>query len=166
MDAFLEFLVKKKSRSDDVKRAGLTILCIIVCLVFVLVSLSNRSLFSIMPILVAGAIYGTVILRRNFNIEYEYIFTNGILDIDVIKGRARREKLISVPCKSIEHMGAVTTIRSTQNRVVNAMYDESRPGKFCITFSDGGQKTELYFQPPEKLLLAMKKYNPRNIDIS
>ena len=34
-----------------------------------------------------------------------------------------------------------------------------------VMFSDRGEKTDLYFQPPEKLLLNMKKYNPRNINI-
>ena len=83
-----------------------------------------------------------------------------------IKGRIRRKQLISVPCRKIEYMGAVKDISPTQNNVINAMYDESRGGKFVVTFSHKGQKTDLYFQPPEKLLGYMHKYNPRNIHIS
>lgn len=166
MDLFCEYLVKKKSTSDNLKRAGLIVACIAVCLTIVYISLFvNRAFISAMPILVAAAIYGTVIFSRNFSLEYEYIFTNGVLDIDVIKGRARRAKLISVPCRRIEYMGPVRGERTSQNKVVDAVYDEKRPGKYVVTFSDHGQKTDLYFQPPEKLLLNMKKYNPRNINI-
>ena len=100
MDLFCEYLVKKKSMSDNLKRAGLILACVAVCFAIIYFSLFvKRAFISAMPILVAAAIYGTVIFGRNFSLEYEYIFTNGVLDIDVIKGRARRAKLISVPCR-------------------------------------------------------------------
>ena len=166
MDLFCEYLVKKKSMSDNLKRAGLILACAAVCFAIIYFSLfAKRAFISAMPILVAAAIYGTVIFGRNFSLEYEYIFTNGVLDIDVIKGRARRAKLISVPCRKIEYMGPVKEKRDSQNKVVDAVYDEKRPGKYVVTFSDRGEKTDLYLQPPEKLLLNMKKYNPRNINI-
>ena len=62
-------------------------------------------------------------------------------------------------------MGPVKEKRDSQNKVVDAVYDEKRPGKYVVMLSDRGEKTDLYFQPPEKLLLNMKKYNPRNINI-
>ncbi len=166
MDLFCEFLVKKKSLSDNLKRAGLILACIVVCIAILYVGFFlYRPMVSVIPIMIAAAIYGTVIYGRNFSLEYEYVFTNGVLDIDVIKGRTTRKRLISVSCRKIEYMGAVSKIAPSQNRVVNAIYDESRPGKYVITFSDAGQKTDLYLQPPEKLLLNMQKYNPRNIHI-
>ncbi|MBO5930355.1 MAG: hypothetical protein J6Q27_03560 [Clostridia bacterium] len=166
MDIFCEFLVKKKSVADNLKKAALILACIAVCLTIVYVGFFlYRGMVPLIPILVAATIYGTVIYSRNFSLEYEYIFTNGVLDIDVIKGRATRKQLISVSCRKIEYMGPVTGVKPSQNAVVNAMYDESRPGKYVITFSNGGQKTDLYLQPPEKLLLNMQKYNPRNIHI-
>lgn len=166
MDLFCEFLVKKKSVSDNLKRAALILACIAVCITILCIGFFlYRGLVPAIPILIAAAIYGTVIFGRNFSLEYEYVFTNGVLDIDVIKGRTTRKQLISVSCRKIEYMGPVKDIKPSQNRVVNAMYDESRPGKFIVTFSDGGQKTDLYLQPPEKLLVYMQKYNPRNIHI-
>lgn len=166
MDLFCEYLVKKKSVSDNLKRAALIAACAAVCFGIVYVSLFvNRTFLSAMPILIAAAIYGTVIYGRNFSVEYEYIFTNGVLDIDIIKGRARRAKLISVPCRKIEDLRPVSKKRASENKIIDAVYDEKRPGKYVVTFTDRGQKTELYFQPPEKLLLNMKKYNPRAIHI-
>ncbi len=166
MDIFCEFLVKKKSASDKLKRFGLSVLCAAVCVLIFYVSVAVfRPLITFMPLLIAAAIYLTVIYSRNFSIEYEYIFTNGVLDIDIIKGRIKREKFLSVPCRSIEYMGPVRSVRASQNRVVNAIYDEKRPGKYIVTYSEHGTKTDLYFQPPEKLLVSMKKYNPKNINL-
>lgn len=166
MDLFCEYLVKKKSTSDSLKRASLILACVVVSLAIVYISLFvKRAFISAAPILIAAAIYGTVILRRNFSLEYEYIFTNGVLDIDVIKGRARRSKLISVSCRKIEYMGPVCKKNTSENKIIDAVYDEKRSGKYVLTFTDHGQKTDLYFQPPEKLVSNMKKYNPRNINI-
>lgn len=167
MDLFCEYLVEKKSPSDSAKRAGIILGCIVLCLAISYIVLTRfPSAIAVATILIAAIIYASVQLQRNFSLEFEYVFVNGVLDIDVIKGRIRRKQLISIPCRKIEYMGAVRGISPTQNNVINAMYDESLGGKFVATFSYNGQKTDLYFQPPEKLLNYMHKYNPRNIHIS
>lgn len=166
MDLFCEYLVKKKSRSDALKRVGLWMLCIVFCVLLLYLVLTKfHALINITPILIAAAIYGTVIYGRNFSLEYEYMFTNGILDIDVVKGKAKRQNLISVPCRKIEYMGPLPKNYTSPNKVVNAIYDENRSGKYVVTFSDHGTQTDLLFQPPEKLLQNMKKYNPKNVNL-
>lgn len=166
MDAFCEYLVKKKSTSDNLKRLGLWIACVVVCIFILYLCFAKfHSLIVAVPILVAAAIYGTVIYSRNFSLEYEYVFTNGMLDIDVIKGRARRVNLVSVSCRKIDYMGPLPKNYQSSHKVINAMYDENRSGKYVLTFSDRGVVTDLLFQPPEKLLLNMQKYNPRNIHL-
>ena len=166
MDAFCEYLVKKKSISDNLKRLGLWIACIVVCVLILYLGFAKfHAMIAAVPILIAATIYGTVIYGRNFSLEYEYVFTNGVLDIDVIKGRSRRVNLVSVPCRRIEYMGPVSKNYQSPHKVINAMYDENRSGKYVITFSNHGVATDILFQPPEKLLLNMQKYNPRNIHL-
>ena len=97
--------------------------------------------------------------------EFEYIFINGALDVDVIKGRAKRESLVSLSCRKIEEMRPMPQNFRSQNKVINAIYDENRRGKYVVTFFNNGEKTDLLFQPPETLLQNMKKYNPRNIHL-
>ena len=102
-DIFCEYLVKRKSSSDFLKRITLFVSCVVVCiLVFYIGFFILPQFVAAVPILIAAAIYGAVIYSRNFSIEYEYVFTNGVLDIDVIKGRVKRSNLISVPCRKIE----------------------------------------------------------------
>lgn len=164
MDIFCEYLVKKKSINDTLKKAGLFFACALFCLLIIYISFTVAHwLITFMPIIVAAAIFASVVYSRNFSIEYEYIFTNGVLDIDIIKGRTIRKTLVCVPCRKIESMSRLTKSYSSDNITIDAIYDESRSGKYVLTFSDGGIKTDVLFQPPEKLLLNMKKYNPRNI---
>ncbi len=166
MDVFCEYLVKKKSAEDNLKKVGIVFACIVICFAILFVSLFIfHQLITFMPILIAGAIFGANWCIRNFSIEYEYIFINGTLDIDVIKGRAKRKQLISIPCRKIEYMGRISDSYSSHNKKIDAIYDASRSGKYVITFSDDGVLTDVLFQPPEKLLTNMKKFNPRNINL-
>ena len=166
MDLFCEYLVKKKSASDAWIRVGLWVLCILLCFLIAYLAFAKfHFLLSVTPLFIAALIYGTVIYSRNFALEYEYVFINGILDIDVIKGRTRRSNLISVPCRRIEYMGPLSKNYTSSNKVVNAIYDENRSGKYVLTFSNGGIMTDLLFQPPEQILQNMKKYNPKNINL-
>ena len=166
MDIFCEYLVEKKSTQDKIKKHALTLACIIFMLVvFYFCFFIKIRFIALIPILWGGAIFGTVVLRRNFALEYEYIFTNGVLDIDVIKGRARRKNLVSIPCKIIEHMAPVRHGFSTDRKVIDAIYNEKLGRKYYVNFTQGGIPHTLLFQPPEKILDNMKKYNPRNIEL-
>ena len=166
MDIFCEYLVKKKSFTDTLIRFLIALSCMFLCFIVLSVAvLFYRPLVTLAPLIIAGLIFGAVQLGRRYSIEYEYVFTNGVLDIDIIYARSRRKKLISVPCNRIEHMGPVREIKVSSNNVVDAIYDMKRGGKYLISFLGDSGKTDLYFQPPEKLVLNMKKYNPKNINI-
>lgn len=43
-----------------------------------------------------GSLYGGYILITNMSVEYEYIVTNGEMDIDKIIAKRRRKRLITV----------------------------------------------------------------------
>jgi len=166
MDIFCEFLVKKKSTSDKIKKWALTALCVLLCYVSLyLCFFVFIGFLWLVPVIWGIVIYSTVILRRNFSIEYEYIFTNGVLDVDIIKGRIKRKSLVSINCRNIEYMAPIRANFSTQRTVIDAIYDESRTNKYYVNFSQGGVAYTLKFQPPEKILSNMKKYNPRNIEL-
>ncbi len=166
MDIFCEYLVEKKSMSDNLKRWGLTLLCVVVCILSLYLCLFKFAGYLwLVPPIWGIAIYGTVILRRNYSLEYEYIFTNGQLDIDVIKGRARRKNLVSILCRNIQYMAPYNGENTSNREIIDTIYDEKRRGKYYADFSQGGVAYRLLFQPPEKILSNMKKYNPRNVNL-
>ena len=166
MDIFCEYLVKKKSSSDVIKQVLLVIACIWVCLLatYILIFIFPKGVWLIPPVW-GASIYGTVIYRQNFSIEYEYIFTNGQLDIDVIKGKAKRKSVLSIAVRNIEYMAPYNGVNMSEREEINVIHDEKRRGKYYADFSQDGTAYRLLFQPPEKLLENMKKYNPRNINL-
>lgn len=165
-DIFLEYLVKKKSKEDNLKRHLLLVACLLVLLAsfYMCVFVFIKFLW-LLPIIWGGTIYGTVILRRQFSVEYEYIFTNGQLDVDVIYGKLKRKSLVSLLCRNIEYMAPFNGENMSERRVIDTIYDYSRRGKYYIDYSQGGERLRLLIQPPEKILENIKRYNPRNVNL-
>lgn len=166
MDIFCEYLVARKSAQDKLIKASLVVACILFCVIsFYFLFFIKIQWMWLIPILWGAAIYGTRIACQQFSVEFEYSFTNGVLDIDKICGRARRKNIVSVACKSIERMAPKGANFTTERKIINANYDEKLGRKYYVNFSDKGVATTLLFQPPEKILENMKKYNPRNIEL-
>ncbi len=165
-DIFCEYLVKKKSSQYQLIKAGLISGCILFCILsFYFLFFIQIKWMWLIPILWGGAIYGTRFGCQHFSVEFEYSFTNGVLDIDIIRGRARRKNFVSVVCKNIEYMAPFRENLNSSRKVINANYDESMGRKYYVNFSQSGTPCTLLFQPPEKILSNMKKYNPRNIEL-
>ena len=165
-DIFLEYLVKKKSKEDVLKQVLLIFGCVLTLLAatFLLIFVYPRFI-GLLPIIYGIVIYATVYIRRYYSIEYEYIFTNGQLDIDKILGKTRRKSVVSLLCKNIEYMAPITGDISTEREIIDTIFDPARRGKYYIDYTQGGKKYRLLFQPPEKILENMKRYNPRNINL-
>ena len=47
---------------------------------------------------------------RNLNVEYEYVFVNGDLDIDKIMNKARRKRMFSVDADQMELLAPVGSV--------------------------------------------------------
>lgn len=171
MDVFLEYLMRKKpNKNDTLKQLGVVffafVACVVVLLLFVKIAFIRPYVF----LALAGVVYFSMIYLRNFNLEYEYIFTNGELDIDVIKARTTRKRMTSLKCMSIELMASDKNDiykndfeNGTFSNTFDAVYDASQGRIYHVIFSNQGERNLLSFQPPVKLLAAMKKMNPRNI---
>ncbi len=113
--------------------------------------------------LIAAAIYGVYFLFQRMNREYEYIYTGGEVDIDVIYGRTRRQRLITLKPRQIEFMGKASQYYE--------QYQKKADIQKILDFSDG-QKDDQYlaivnsnrlkklvlFSPSDRLVAEMKPY--------
>ena len=102
MDSYCEHLIPIRK---DKKMIGLLIfiwvvLAAIIGVCFLL--LSKMGVFSF--VLSVAAVIGGVWLTKQLNVEYEYIFTNGEIDVDIITSRTDRKRLITFKCKDIERI--------------------------------------------------------------
>ena len=166
MDIFLEKIVKrKKTLSDFAIIFGIIFLGI---LIIFLLSSFNKTLGSFLPLLVVGIGYIAYAFIRNRNIEYEYIVTNGDLDIDMIIAQRKRKRIFSASCKDFEMVAKLTSgqydnnIQSIKNRLIAVSSMNSTDIYFALLFKDG-QKMLVLFEPHAKMVESFKKYIPRKV---
>ena len=104
MDTFFEQLIKMKLTG----KAKAIIVAIIAVDAIIVAALLFFSLFlapMFMLLIVAAAIYGGYKLISLLTIEYEYIYTNGDLDVDKIVAQSSRKRMVSIKCSEIEKYG-------------------------------------------------------------
>lgn len=165
MDVFLEKIVRrKKTILDTAIVAGIIVLSLLVLMI--LLSLSFLKAF--VPLLFVGICYIAYVLIRNRNVEYEYIVTNGDLDIDMIIAQRKRKRIFSGACKDFEMVAKLTSgqydynTQNIKNRITAVSSMES-PDVYFVSLIKDGQKQIVFFEPHAKMLEAFKKYIPRKI---
>ncbi len=162
-DTYIEYLVKKRSTSKDILLKILIVLAAagIAILLFLLSPILG--MFSMFGYLIAfGAIYGAYRLISMMNLEYEYLLTNGDMDIDKIMNRNSRKRLLSVKCSSFEALGPYRAAehqnKQYQTRIM-ACSSPSDPDVWYASFKHSKHgHTLLVFNTSERLLEAIRPF--------
>ncbi len=99
-DVFMEYMVKKDATiTDQIKKCGIllgALLIIAVCVIF----LGSQYLNMLAAALGVCAGWVAIILLKLLRVEYEYIITDGELDIDKIQGKSKRTRLVTLEISS------------------------------------------------------------------
>ena len=156
-DVFKEQLVTRKpSRMDMTKKTGIVVLAVLVCLAAFLI---YPPVF-VFVVIAAGI--GVFYLFPLFNVEYEYIFTNGDLDIDVIYAKNRRKRVFSGDVKDISVMTHISE-KGYEGEFRNVVRKDCTSGvhgestyQFAGTYN--GKKLQIIFEPNEMMITAMTPY--------
>lgn len=168
MDFFVEQLVKRKKIPSDYVKVALCLIAAIVIVAVMLVSVATVIspfvfLIGILLILFLNK------LRETINIEYEYCFTNGVLDVDKIIAANRRGRMTDINAREIELMGTKKNpefIRNTEDRNVEKIYacTSVNDDDVCfIIYETDGKRKMLLFNPNDKIKDGFSKYNPRKV---
>ncbi len=172
MDNFAEQLVTRDNNSSDRMKAmtifvGGALLTLVLAGVSILMLFGGRSLgFLFGAALTAACGFFTWRSFQNTQVEYEYTFTNGTLDIDKILAKTRRKELISLEVRKITAFGVYGEApeESSDMTVVSAegtprVSDEDEEGEkkapmnYYADFPHGEYgNTRLIFTPDEKML--------------
>ena len=104
--------------------------------------------------------------------EYEYIYTDGTLDIDVIYGKASRRHLVSFDLRKVE------LIAPALDPQVHAAIEKDKTSKKLLAIPDQPDQDTyvilgtymkdmyvVYFQPEEELKRYIRRYAPRKAKI-
>jgi len=150
MDTFVEQIVKKRVRTVDIiLKYGVVFFGVLLILLLCLfAAFYNMLLFA-----AAGVGYIIYFTIKNMNIEFEYAYTNGTLDIDKIIGKRKRRNVVSLECRDVQEFGrhspALLANRGIQS-VINACgYTDN--DDYYVIFINGGKKTLLLFTPDERM---------------
>ena len=170
MDTFKEYMVtRRQDGKDRFQIFGLTFLC---CFALMLAITFFQVIAPFVGFVIFGlmaAFYGVYIFAAYKEIEYEYIFTNGDMDVDKIMGQRKRRRLITVDITGIMQFGKVTEqkraeIFSSDCTVVDATDNMQSDEDYYLQCK---HKTlglcYVVFTPSEQFVEELKPYFPREL---
>lgn len=160
MDVFIEQIVAiKKTGKDFVAYAGIILLSLILMLI------GYIFLTSIFIAVAAAVIFGAYKLFSRLNIEYEYIVTNGTMDIDKIIAKSSRKRMISFDISSIQRIEKYSGILPKNIEKECFLFCNKKDENAFIVYykEDGKQQKTFVFTPNEKVRESIKSFLPRYI---
>lgn len=157
-DVFVEQLVKHKLRFKNILIKVLSILFgIFITLTAWLISATYSYIIFTAAWLLVYAIF------RSQDYEFEYIFTNGDLDVDRIVAQRRRKRVMSTDCRSIVVMAPCDEAHeylTKEHEIVRTVDYTSSPTSenrwFFIFVGASGAKVKVIFEPGKRLFEAMQ----------
>ena len=168
MDVFIEQLVKRKKEGKDVAVIILIILgAIVLAAVLTYLGWWFLGMPEIAFVLILGIIYGAYMLISNQNIEFEYIITNGELDVDRIIARRKRKRIVTVSCRHFEDFGRYApqkfANRRFSTRLTLASKREGEGLYYAVFNHDTMGHVLLVMEPDERTLKTIVSFLNRNI---
>ena len=121
-DYYTEQLIKKQTTMKDVFLKALLVSLSIVSVLIVF-------LFPLGIIIPIGVIAATVILIRRLDVEYEYLYVNGDLDIDKIMHKAKRKRVFSMNVNDLEVLAPIDAIELRQYQRAKVLDYSSGTGR-------------------------------------
>ncbi len=157
-DVFVEQLVKReKNKQASVKKVVYIFLALVFS-VLIFLFVPSLALFLI-PLVWMGVYF---LLRRE-NLEFEYIFTSGILDIDKIINQTSRKRLFSIDVREIHIMVKKSAeVSYGEFKNFNKEYDFSsgleKENTYVFIFKHEQELIKIIFEPDEKVLKSIRMY--------
>jgi len=164
MDIIKEQAVKKQSTAkNSLLKAGIIVLVFIISIMlFILIP-------TFAPILIAVIIFGAYYALSLLDVEYEYIFTNGELDIDCIYSKKRRKRLYSGRVADFElmahvddktHSGDFKSAAETKNYSSGTVTSNT----YAFLTVHNGKKLKIIFEPNSEMIQALSTaLSPRKL---
>lgn len=158
-DYYTEQLIKKQTTMKDICVKILLILAVVMSVLIVF-------LFPLGIILPVAVIVAAVIFFRRLDVEYEYLYVNGDLDIDKIMHKAKRKRLFSMSVNDLELLAPVDAVELRQYQRAKT-YDYtscSGQGKvYALVVAERGQTKKILFEPNETIIEGFYLLAPRKV---
>ena len=164
-DLYLEELVKRKWTTKD---RAVRILLIALTVILIL------GAFFVQYILVFPAIaicIADIFIFPRFNIEWEYQYVNGELDVDRIINKAKRKRRESIDLDRVEIIAPAVSHRldyyNNNRHLKEVNYTSNDPERekqvYAMIVADENSLKKVLFEPTEKMLRDMRTRAPRKV---
>lgn len=163
-DLYTELLVKKEKTSKD----SMIKIGTIAAVVF----LALAGLFIFPLFLIAAIILGVVayyFILPKTDLEYEYLFVNGEMDIDVIMSQTKRKKAKSFSLSEAELVAPLKSAKmdyyngNTKMKVYDFSSGNPSHNRFAVITRDKGEACKIIIEPDENLAQLMKNCAPSKV---
>lgn len=158
-DFYTEQLVKKQTTMKDIFLKAL------------LVAVAIASVFTIfifpvgilIPVIVITAV---VFLIRRLNVEYEYLYVNGDLDIDKIMNKSKRKRIFSGNIGNMELLapeGSPELGQYRGGRTLDFSSGIQEAERYVFVTVDNGQVSRVIFEPNDTIIEGIFLMAPRKV---
>ncbi len=155
-DLYVEQLVAKDETKKDISKKILIV--IIACALSLVLSVVFGDPIHASPLIIVVAI-GASYFFKKLNIEYEYLYTNGTLDIDCIYNKSKRKNVFSAEVSEFIVMAHIDDKERFNGYSALPIKDFSSGEIYGNTYMFityyNKQKVKVIIEPNEKLLDAM-----------
>lgn len=158
-DYYTEQLIKKRTTMKEIViKAFVTALTIVSVLVVFLFPLGI-----LLPVILVVV---DVVVFQRLNVEYEYLFVNGELDIDKIMNKSKRKRVFSVNVNDLELLAPADApeLRAHQGTKIfdySSMNEGARV--YAIIVIEKGQKKKVIFEPNDTIIEGFYMHAPRKV---
>ena len=167
-DTFIEQMVKRGTKEKDRLHRAILIICALIVLSIPWI-IGFNAVYLVEPVLIMIVGLGVWILWRRPSKEYEYIDTEGAIDIDVVYGRSSRKHLFSIDARkasliapALDPKAKEQTEGKSFDRKIMACEGEIKEDTYVLIGEYQSRKYLIYWEPDERILDGIKHYAPRH----
>jgi hypothetical protein len=107
-------------------------------------------------------------MKKKAYVEYEYVFTNGIIDIDAIYEQKKRKRLASFDAKDMELLAEansnyVKDFSNKPDKELSCVQPKTSKIIYVAMITGGTTRLQFSFTPDKGFLDLCYKYNPRAV---
>ncbi len=161
MDTFFEQIVSiKKNGKVTAIAIGIWVLAILIAALLMVTYITGP----LTAILVVGIGYGAWWLTSKLNIEYEYIITNGTMDVDKIVNKSSRVRVSSFELSKVERIEKFNpNLLQNVNKenIVFACNRDDENAYLMVASREDTKVNYIVFSPNEKVKTAIVKFVPK-----
>lgn len=162
-DCYLEQLVKKRKTKKDSIRKAIYIIVEIILLTIIFQVFGFAAGF--IPAFAVAFISFYLFNSRN-NIEFEYAFTNGELDIDVIYNMSKRKRVFTGEVSEFEimaHIDDEARLAPYEScKIKDFSSGEKLGNTYVFVTKSGTDRIKVIIEPKEELLKTMTQFIGRS----